>query len=64
MSDKEPIPLGSKVKDTLTGFKGTATARTEYIHGTPQVLVENTLSGDKITNEWISEPRLELIPAE
>jgi hypothetical protein len=55
-------------RDTLTGFKGTATAKaqTEYIHDTPQVqvLVENTLTGDKITKEWISEPRLELISAE
>lgn len=35
-----PIKLGSKYRDTISGFVGTATARTEYMHGCVRVLLE------------------------
>jgi hypothetical protein len=54
------IELGSKVKDSITGFSGIATGRAEYLHGVPRVLVEATqLTADgKTESNWIDEPRL------
>jgi len=34
------IQLGQKVKDKITGFTGIATAKTEYLNGCLQVLVQ------------------------
>ena len=34
------IELGEKVKDTITGFTGIATARTDYLYGCIRVEVE------------------------
>ena len=53
--------LGSTVKDTITGFKGTVTARVEYISGYANYRVEpNHLAtdGKVIKGEWFDEARL------
>lgn len=60
MEQSTPIKLGSKVKDKITGFQGTAVARCEYLDSSPTIQVQKSLSGDKITNEWIAESRLEV----
>lgn len=57
------IPLGRRVKDTLTGFRGIAISRVTPLHGCPQVLVQpRGLADGKIVDPtWIDEPRLALI---
>ncbi len=55
------IRTGDKVVDTVTGFKGIVTARVEYLHDIPQVLVQPTeLSdvGQMIESKWITETRV------
>lgn len=36
---KEPVELGRRVKDKITGFTGIAIERVTYLHGCPQVNV-------------------------
>ena len=54
------ITLGKKVKDGITGVTGIATARTEYLHGTPRVCVEPRveLNGKPVDLAWLDESRL------
>lgn len=59
------VKLGSKVRDTVTGFTGIASARSEYLHGTPRVLIESTgldRDGNLKRGEWFDEPRVESVP--
>lgn len=51
------IALGSEVKDTITDFRGIATARAEYLSGTPRVLVEAFHDG-RYLEQWFDEARL------
>jgi hypothetical protein len=62
-SAASPINLGSKVRDTHTGFIGMATQRTETLHGCPRVCIEGYLDKDgRIPKpEWFDEPRLEIV---
>jgi hypothetical protein len=54
------IVLGEKVKDSLTGFEGVATARTEYLYGCVRICVESLeLDKDGDPKEvWFDEQRL------
>jgi hypothetical protein len=60
---EQQIKLGSKVKDKITGFTGTATARAEYLERPPQVFVEAeaTEGGRRAADAWITESRLEVV---
>jgi hypothetical protein len=58
----QKITLGSKVKDTVTGFQGTATASIESLARQPQILVETGFDG-KRHQEWFDESRIESIDA-
>ena len=53
------IELGKTVKDSITGFKGIATGRVEYLTGCRQYLVasksEKNKPGDSL---WLDEDRL------
>jgi hypothetical protein len=51
------MKLGTVVKDSITGFEGTATAFCTYLHGTPRVMVESK-RGDKEDSRWYDEQRL------
>ena len=54
------IKLGDKVKDSVTGFSGTAVARAEYLHGNPRVAVAAlSHDGKDVKEEWMDEGRLE-----
>lgn len=55
--------LGAVYRDTVSGFIGKATGRTEYLESTPQVELEAETgpTGDK-KSRWIEEGRLELGP--
>jgi hypothetical protein len=54
------IELGTRVKDSITGFSGVATARTEYLYGCVRVAVEPTelKDGKPIESVWFDEQRL------
>jgi hypothetical protein len=51
------VNLGDKVRDTVTGFAGVATSRTEYLTGGPRIQVE-AMVDNKPTSEWFDEARL------
>jgi len=55
--------LGEKVKDTVTGFKGTITARIEYLNGCIQYCVEPKVGKEMKMEKhhWIDEGQVELI---
>jgi hypothetical protein len=53
------VNLGSKVRDTITGFEGTATARIEYLGGWVELRVEASNAG-KDESKWIPLARLAL----
>ena len=50
------VKLGSMVKDSITGFKGIAVARTEYVLVNPQKLQKN---GKSVKSLWFDEGRLD-----
>jgi hypothetical protein len=55
------IKLGNHVKDSITGFAGVATARTEHLYGCVQICVEPAglePDGKLIKSEWFDEQRL------
>lgn len=56
---EDAVELGSKVKDSITGFKGVAIARCTYLYGCVHVQVEaSTLTDGKSVTEWFDEQRL------
>ena len=59
------IQLGTKVKDSVTGFEGIAVAKYEVWKGTPQYSVQATTlnSEGKIIEHGFEEGRLEVIKA-
>lgn len=50
--------LGQKYRDTITGYEGTATARTEYLGNSPSVRLERADETGKPEEEWFTESRL------
>ncbi len=58
-----PVKLGSKVKDSITGFEGIAIARSEWMYGCTRIVVESqTLKdGKPIDGQWFDEQRIETI---
>lgn len=57
------IQLGSKVKDSLTGFAGIAISRTEHLYGCVHIGVqpETMHEGKLIPSEWFDEQRLDVV---
>jgi len=54
------IKLGTEVKDAITGFAGTITARTEYLTGGTRICVESkTLHEGRPVEAWFDEQRFE-----
>ena len=60
---KKNIKLGSSVKDAITGLKGVAIGRAEYLYSCPRILVqpEGLNDGKIISSEWMDEPRLNIV---
>jgi hypothetical protein len=59
------VKLGDKVQDTVTGFTGIVTARTEFLHSGPRCLVEARVIDDTpAAAAWFDEPRLEQFTSE
>ncbi|MGR3303780.1 MAG: hypothetical protein ACUZ8I_14945 [Candidatus Scalindua sp.] len=47
------IELGVKAEDIITGFKGTVTARAEYLNGCIRYQIENKpKKAEEDSNEW------------
>lgn len=58
------IDLGTKVRDILTGFTGTATARCVYLGGVSRVQVEPQVGVYKKDEAvWFEESRIEAVDA-
>jgi hypothetical protein len=58
------IQLGSKVRDTLTGFSGMLTGRTEWLYGCIRLGIDPckvNKDGKPIETEWFDEQRVEVI---
>lgn len=61
---KKNIELGSKVKDTITGFSGIVTGRTQWLTGCVQFVVSPEKlqkDGTLRSGEWFDEGRLEVL---
>lgn len=56
------IAIGDYVQDTISGFAGIVTARTEYANGNVKVCVEacELDQGKPITEIWLDEYRVEV----
>jgi hypothetical protein len=57
------IKLGSRVRDTLTGFEGIATGRTEYLYGCIRILIEpaELKDGKPVEALWFDDQRVAVI---
>jgi len=57
------IQLGDQVKDTVTGFKGVAVSKTEFLHGCYRIGVQPKMMKDGKLEEAkvFDEPQLELV---
>ena len=54
------IKLGTKVKDSITGFEGIAIAKCEYLNGciSIQVKAQTLKDGLPLAAEWVDEQNL------
>ena len=59
------IELGQKVKDKVSGFKGVAVAKYEFLNGCTRINVQPKIDKDgKLPEaEAFDEPQLEVIPS-
>jgi hypothetical protein len=57
MGDDEKVLLGDKYRDNISGFEGTATARSEFLFGCVRVCLEGGKDGE-LKTEWFDEQRL------
>ena len=57
------VKLGSRVKDTVSGFTGIATGRAEYLYGCVRILIESESlhDGRPVEGEWFDEQRVEVV---
>jgi len=57
------ITLGSKVKDTVTGFIGIATGVTIWLNGCIRYGVQSTelKDGRPVDIYWVDEPQIEVV---
>lgn len=55
--------LGSKVRDTVTGIRGTVTGVAEYLNGVPSAGVEYLDAQGVARTEWIAQQRLKTVEA-
>ncbi len=56
--------LGSKVRDTLTGYEGIATAKTIFLYGCVRFCIEAeslTKDGEPKDERWFDEQRVETV---
>lgn len=67
MAKPSQVRIGDRVRDTINGFKGIATGRTEYINGCRQFLVKPEgldKDGKPIDGIWLDEQNLVVVDAQ
>lgn len=56
---EDAVELGSEVRDSITGFEGTATGRAEYLYGCVRIQVEaHEIKDGEPQSCWFDEQRL------
>ena len=55
------VNLGDEVRDSLTGFKGIATGRADYLTGCVHIQIEASGTERQPGEHWIDEQRLEIV---
>jgi hypothetical protein len=57
------VELGSEVKDKVTGFRGIAIGRSEFLNGCARIGVQAKVGKDGSVKDavWFDEPQLEII---
>lgn len=57
------IKLGEEVKDTITGFRGIAVSRVEWLNGCVRYAIQGKVNADgKVPKEeWFDETQLEVV---
>lgn len=59
--DGPGVVLGDKVRDTITGMEGIATARCLYLNGCDHIGIQGPASEGKIPPiQWVDEPQVEV----
>jgi len=60
----EPIELGTRVMDTVTGYTGIAVARAQYLGGSDryEVAAPAKEDGEPVESRWFDAGRLQLYP--
>jgi hypothetical protein len=63
ISTEPTLKLGSKVRDTVTGFKGTAIGYVVHLYGCTRICIEPGLDKDGKLQEtsWFDTERVELL---
>lgn len=62
----EPVKLGDRAKDTLTGFEGIVVGTCQYLTGCDQALLKPQKrkdDGSMLAGEWFDVQRLEVTKA-
>lgn len=59
------IELGDEVKDTITGFKGIATGRTDWLHGCSRIGIQSQslIEGKPTEAQWFDEQQCVVVKA-
>ena len=60
------VKLGSRVKDSITGFTGIAVGYSRWMYGCNRIVVEgeSLKDGKPLGNEWFDEQRIQTIEAD
>lgn len=56
----EQFDLGSRARDTVTGFTGVVTARAEYLADGPSLRLTAENGQEDLKERWVAEKRCEL----
>lgn len=59
----EHVNLGDEVKDIVTGFKGIATGRSQWLQGCDHILVQPPVNkkGEARDGKWFDEPQCKVL---
>jgi len=57
------VKLGERYRDSITGFEGVATSRTEFVYGCIRVCLEGTGDGGQPAEFVFDEQRLTRTPS-
>lgn len=63
MNNTDRIELGDEVKDLVSGFKGIAVARTEFLNGCVRLSIAPPIDSDgkHVDERWFDQEQIDLI---